>query len=177
MLFPPLILLPVNLFPVQTRGYGERKRLATMFLHSQPARHTVLLVLEILKVAARVPELLAMYLLNNKTYGEIMDNTLIELRLNQHDKQFDSINDTMEKMLISMNGLRSDMAERGAQMIGMLNTQNTMLIKGQTDHEAKDIERFSDIKTKMAYYIGYAACAAFVISSGVAFATAYIGRH
>lgn len=101
--------------------------------------------------------------------------TALEAIVEQHTKDLDDIHETMKEMILSLNGLRSDMAERGAQMIAMLNSQSNILIKSQMDHEISDINRFSDVKTTMAYYIGGATAFAITISTGIAFAGVYWG--
>jgi hypothetical protein len=107
--------------------------------------------------------------------------TALEAAVQRHEKEIDeiktSMSDGMKEMVESMQGLRSDMAERGEKMIGILNDQNTTIVKSQTDHEASDILRFAQIHTKIAYWVGGGMAASAMLSAGVALAALYISWH
>lgn len=102
-------------------------------------------------------------------------HTALEATVDQHTKDIDSIQVTMQEMVKQITGLRADMSERGTQMITTLNTQNTLLVKNQTDHEANDIKRFGDLNTRLAYYVGGGMMLSAIISICVAVGGAYWG--
>lgn len=102
--------------------------------------------------------------------------TVIELQVAQNTKDIDNIGVTMEKMLEAIQGLRDDMSERSEKMIKMLADQNSTLIKNGTDHEIMDIKRFSDINTRIAYYVGGGAAIYAIIALTVGGLDLYI-RH
>jgi hypothetical protein len=109
-----------------------------------------------------------------------MAKTALEVVVSQNTKDIadmqDGLKEFSKSMISSIEGLRKDMSDRGEKMIQMLNDQNLMLIKSQTsqqsaiikelsDHKADDAKMFSDIKSRMGYYLGCGVGAGAIIST------------
>jgi hypothetical protein len=73
--------------------------------------------------------------------------TALEVRIDGHEKQIDKIGESMDKMVEAMEGLRTDMAERGADYF-----------KAMNDHAIEDSNRFGKLESKVALYVGMGMC-------------------